>query len=216
MKDFNFELLDTSNPVAVREYEGAFYQSFSKVSTNQLVRKLWLWDDEAGRLKTRVPYEDQLICVLRDPSGSLRSAMAFNVALRQFQAAAYDFAAPRTQVGAFEVLTFFSVVAETLEVRANFWARCVALLSACGYYAGYATTARRPLPMYQRAGWRVLEEREIESEKRYFLHYEVPRYEQRDDTARRTLVLLVEMNLLGQVPDLLTACPPVSLRGAGA
>ncbi len=184
MKDFSFELLDTSNPSAVQEYEAAFYQSFSKVSTNQLVRKLWAWDHEAGRLKTRVPYEDQLICASRDPSGSLHSAMAFNVALHQFQAAAYGFAAPEAAVGAFEVLTFFAVATETVLVRANFWARCVALLSACGLHAGYATSAWRPLSMYQRAGWRVLEEREIESEMRYFIHYRIPQCEQRDVVAQ--------------------------------
>lgn len=200
MKAFNFELLDKSNPIAVQEYEAAFYQSFSKVSTNRLVRKLWLWDDEAGRLKTRIPYEDQLICASRDESGNLHSAMAFNVALRQFQASAYDFAARDAKVGAFEVLTFFALATETVLVRANFWARCVALLSACGYHAGYATTAQRPLPMYQRAGWQVSEEREIESEMRYFIHYKIPRCEARHETARQTLGLLIEMHLFGQTP----------------
>jgi hypothetical protein len=184
----------------VQEYEAAFYQSFSKVSTNQLVRKLWVWDDEAGRVKTRIPYEHQLICALRDPSGSLHSAMAFNVALRQFQAAVYDFVAPEVTRGAFEVLTFFAVATEAVVVRASFWARCVALLSACGYHSGYATTARRPLHMYQRAGWRVLEERQIESEMRYFIHYKIPRCEQRDAAARQTLGLLLGMHLLGQTP----------------
>lgn len=198
MKDFKFELLDTSDPAAVREYEEAFYQSSSKVSTNQLMQKLWVWDDEARRLKTRVSYADQLICVLREPSGSLHSAMAFNVALHQFQAAAYGFVAPAVPRGAFEVLTFFAVAAETSEVRADFWARCVALLSACGYHAGYATTARRPLSMYQRAGWRVLGEREIESERRYFLYYKIPQGEPRDETARQTLGLLLAMQLFGQ------------------
>ncbi len=200
MKDFNFELLDTSNPVAVQEYEEAFYQSFSKVGTNRLVRKLWVWDHEAGRVKTRIPYEEQLVCAYRNPSGSLHSAMAFNVALRQFQAAAYDFVAPKVTRGAFEVLTFFALATEAVVIRANFWARCVALLSACGYYAGYATTARRPLHMYERAGWRVLEEREIESEMRYFIHYKIPRREQRDETARQTLGLLLGMHLFGQTP----------------
>jgi hypothetical protein len=214
MKDFKFELLDTSDSVAVQEYEAAFYQSFSKVMTNRLVEKLWAWDHEAGRLKTRVPYDGQLICALRDPSGSLHSAMAFNVALHEFQAAAYGFAAPEKAVGAFEVLTFFAVATETIQVRANFWARCVALLSACGYHAGYATTARRPLSMYQRAGWRVLEEREIESEKRYFIHYEIPPCEQRDETARQTLGLLLEMEQLGQT-SFPSAGQPPSVRGRG-
>jgi hypothetical protein len=200
VKEYKFELLDTSDAAAVREYEEAFYQSFSKVSSNRLLRKLWVWNDEAGRLKTRVSYADQLICVSREPSGRLHSAMAFNVALRQFQASAYDFAAPDAMVGAFEVLTFFALATETVLVRANFWARCVALLSACGYHAGYATTARRPLSMYRRAGWRVLGEREIESEMRYFIHYKIPRCDQRDETAWQTLGLLLGMHLFGQTP----------------
>jgi len=198
MKDFKFELLDTSDPGAVREYELAFYHSFAKVTTNRLIQKLWDWDHDTGRLKTRIPYESQLICALRDPSGSLHSAMAFNVALHEFQAAAYGFAVPEETVGAFEVLTFFAVAPEILQVRANFWARCVALLSACGYHAGYATTARRPLSTYQRVGWRVLEERAIESEKRYFLHYSIPECQPRSETARQMLGLLLEMQLLGQ------------------
>jgi len=197
MKDFKFELLDTSDPAAVREYEAAFYHAFAKVTTNRLVQKLWLWDHESGRLRTRIPYGAQIICVLRDQSGSLHSAMAFNVALPQFQSAAYGFATPEVEAGAFEVLTFFAVASEMLQVRSRFWARCVSLLSACGYHSGYATTARRPLPMYRRAGWRVLEEREIESEKRYFIHYTIPPSEHRDETTHRTPGVLTEMASLG-------------------
>ena len=109
MNDFQFELLNPSDPAAVQEYEAAFYQAFAKVTTNRLVQKLWLWDHETGRLKTRVPYQDQLICTLRDQAGRLRSAMAFNVELRQFQAAAYGFAAPPAPLASFEVLTFFAL-----------------------------------------------------------------------------------------------------------
>jgi hypothetical protein len=106
-----------------------------------------------------------------------------------------------TGAGAFELLTFFAATAHTLDVRANFWARCVALLSACGFHTGYATTARRPLPMYRRGGWQVLEEREIEFEKRYFLQYRVPRCEPREETARQMLGLLIEAQNLGQTSN---------------
>jgi hypothetical protein len=192
MKDFKFELLDTSDPAAVQEYEEAFYLSFSKVITNQLVRKLWLWDHERRRLKTRIPYEAQLICALRESSGKLHSAMAFNVALRELQAADYGFALSGKQAGAFEVLTYFAVEAKTLDVRSNFWARCVALLSACGFHTGYATTALRPLAMYRRVGWQVLEEREIESEQRFFLCYRISQLGRREETARQMLGLLID------------------------
>lgn len=185
MNDFKFELLNAADPAMMEEYESAFYHSFARVTTNCLVQKLWLWDHEAGRLKTRVPYQEQLICALRDRAGRLCSAMAFNVELRQFQAASYGFAAPQARTGSFEVLTFFALSAQTLRVCANFWSSCLALLSGQGLTTGYATTAQRPLPMYRRAGWRILEEQEIESEKRYFLWYSIPKLGQRDKPARR-------------------------------
>ncbi len=175
MSDCEFELLNPDEPAAVEEYETGFYQSFARVTTNRLVRKLWLWDHTAGRLKTRIPYEDQLICTLRDQAGRLRSALAFNVKLHQFQAATYGFAAPQLPSESFEVLTFFALATQSLGACANFWSRCLALLRGRGLMTGYATTASRPLPMYRRAGWQILEEQEIESEMRYFLHYTIPR-----------------------------------------
>ena len=184
MNDFQFGLLNSSDPDAVQEYEAAFYQSFAKVTTNRLVQKLWLWDHGTARVKTQVPYQDQIICTLRDQAGKLRSAMAFNVALRQFQAASYGFALPLASLSSFEVLTFFAAVPQTFGVCANFWSSCLALLSGRGLTTGYATTAPRPLPMYRRAGWRILEEQEIESEKRYFLRYEIPRFGQKDVAAQ--------------------------------
>jgi hypothetical protein len=169
--DFMFEMLNSSDPAAIAEYESAFYQSFSGLTTNRLVQKLWLWDHTACRLKTRIPYTDQLICCMRDHSGRLHSAMAFNVELRQFQSASYGFTAPQAASGSFEVLTFFAVAAQTLDVCAKFWSNCLDLLGRRGLTIGYATTARRPLPMYRRVGWQVVQEQEIESEMRYFLHY---------------------------------------------
>ena len=171
MNGFTFELLDSSDPVAVQEYEVAFYRSFCGLTTNRLVQKLWLWDHLTARLKTRIPYADQLICCLRDHAGRLHSAMAFNVELRQFQSSSYGFAAPQAASGSFEVLTFFAVATQTLDVCASFWSSCLDLLGGRGFTTGYATTARRPLPMYRRAGWRVVQEREIESEMRYFLRF---------------------------------------------
>lgn len=171
--DYKFEQLNPSDPAAVQEYESAFYRSFSGLTTNRLVQKLWLWDHAGARLRTRIPYTDQVICCLRDHAGRLRLAMAFNIELRHFQSASYGFAAPQAASGSFEVLTFFAVAAQTLDVCAKFWSSCLDLLGERGLTIGYATTARRPLPMYRRAGWRIMQEREIESEVRYFLRYKV-------------------------------------------
>ena len=174
MKGLSFELLNVADPVALKEYEAGFYQSFAGVTTNRLVQKLWLWDHDAGRLKTRVPYQNQIICALRDQAGRLCSAIAFNIELRQFQSASYGFAAPEAAHGSFEVLTFFATAAQHLGVGASFWSSCLALLGRRGLTTGYATTAPRPLPMYRRAGWQVVHELEIESEMRHFIRYAAP------------------------------------------
>lgn len=174
MNGCKIEVLNPSDPAAVHEYEAAFYHAFARVKTNRLVQKLWLWDHDAARVRTRVRYQDQLICILRDQAGRLRSAMAFNVELRQFQAASYGFVAPSAPSASFEVLTFFASATQTFAMCRNFWSSCLALLRKRGLTTGYATTAPRPLPMYRRAGWRILQEKEIESEKRYFLRYEIP------------------------------------------
>jgi hypothetical protein len=52
--------------------------------------------------------------------------------------------------------------------------------------------------MYQRAGWQVLEEREIELEKRYFLQYKIPLHVPRQEADRQMLGLLIEaQNFVG-------------------
>jgi hypothetical protein len=52
--------------------------------------------------------------------------------------------------------------------------------------------------MHQRAGWQVLEEREIELEKRYFLQYEIPLHVPRQEADRQMLGLLIEaQNFVG-------------------
>ena len=169
------EPLDPSDPAAVEEYERAFHRAFQRVPTNRLIRALWLWDDAAGRVATRIPYEEQLVLLLRDPGGHIQTAMGINTALRSFQSAAYGFAPPSPTAGCCELLTFFTVGDGPLARALTFWERCCATLRERGFHTAYATTAPRPLPTYLHIGGVLLETREIAGETRYFLRFDLSR-----------------------------------------
>ncbi len=167
--------LDVSDAAVLQEYERAFYAAFQRVTGNRLIRDLWSWDDAEGRLATRVPYEDQLIVAQRDEAGRMDTAIATNMALREFQSSAFGFSPPSEPRGCCEFLTFFSVGNWRLTAKLRFWAACFAELRARGYHTGYATTAQRGLPIYRRIGGEVIGETEISGEKRYFLRYSLER-----------------------------------------
>ena len=135
-------ILDTRDPDAVRAYERAFYSAFRRATANRLVRKLWLWNDAEGRVATRIPYSDQRIYTLVGPSGAIHAALAANLAMREFQSAAFGFT-PAERDGAVEVLTFFSTssdVGGTTRLFRGF----VEDIHGDGRHTAFATTAERP------------------------------------------------------------------------
>jgi hypothetical protein len=169
------ERLDLDCPSERAAYERAFYAAFRRATGNRLIRQLWLFDDAAGRLATRVPYEDQWIYVLRGEDGGIVTALAVNHALRDFQAGAYGFAPPSDPRGSCEFLTFFSVTEHGLSSRFWFWRETFADLDERGFHTGYATTASRVLEFYLRMGARPIEDREVEGEIRHFLAFDLRR-----------------------------------------
>jgi hypothetical protein len=185
MSRYRLERLDLSSPREREAYERAFYAAFQRATGNRLIRKLWQWDDEAGRLATRIPYEEQIIYAQRDEGGAVLTAMAVNHPLRTFQAAAYAFPPPLDPRGCCEFLTFFSVREHSLATRFCFWRDTFADLSESGFHTAYATTAARVLNFYLRMGARLIEERDIEGEMRYFLAFDLGRTEWRGGHAER-------------------------------
>lgn len=163
------EVLDTTDSAQVLEYETAFHDAFVRVTSNRLVHQLWAWDYENRRLATRIPYSDQVVCVWRNGDGALHTAIAFNTAMREFQSSYFGFGPAGDTAGCFEVLTFFSTGPRSIAWLTTLWRECLDLLSSMHLKVGYATTARRPMRLYRIGGWRVLEEKEIEGEMRYFL-----------------------------------------------
>jgi len=187
------ELLDPSVPSEREAYERAFYAGFRRAQWNKLVRQLWDWDDDAGRLATRIPYNDQILYAYRTAeTGEIALAMGVNTALRTFQSLAYGFPAPTDPTGCCEFLTVFSSNDFQLRTKLRFWRQTYADLRARGFHTGYASTAPRVLGFYLRQGGRILSETEIQGEVRYFLQFDLNDSDwrggrERPDSCRRAL-----------------------------
>ena len=168
MRSGGFVRLDVRDLDVHEEYEKAFYDAFSRVPSNRLVRQLWLWDDEGRRLRIRLAYEDHAIWVSRRASGELHFAIAAHQDPSRAQSAAYGFEIPR-EAGIFEVLTFFNSGPTDIAEMRSFWRSFLAHMREAGLTRGYATCAARLLLLYKRAGWEVAAETEIAGEARYLL-----------------------------------------------
>jgi len=160
--------LDVRDRDVHEEYERAFYDAFSRVPSNRLVRQLWLWDDDSRRLKIRLAYEDHTIWASRRASGELHFAIAAHQDPSRAQSAAYGFEIPR-EPGIFEVLTFFNNGPTDIAEMRSFWLSFLAHMRDAGLTRGYATCAARLVLLYKRAGWEVAAETEIAGEARYLL-----------------------------------------------
>lgn len=171
----NIERLDCPQAAQREQYERAFYTAFARAAGNRLIRKLWLWDDAARRVATRIAYDEQIVYVMRDSGGRIVTGMGVNCAMRTFQSAAYGFAPPREREGCCEFLTLFSVGEYRLRTRFQFRRESFADLVERGFHTAYATTAHRVLQVYLRQGAQVLAQREIEGEARYFLRFDLKR-----------------------------------------
>jgi hypothetical protein len=176
------ERLNAADPVARAEYERACYAAYERVSGNRLIRKLWRWDDAARRVAARIPYEDQVVYILRDGRGRISRALAVNVGMRELQSAAYGFPPPAP--ASCEFLSYVSGDDHQLLGVHEMWRESFADLRARGFGAAVATSAAQPLPFYRRAGAEVLAEAEIEGEQRYFLRFDLARTRTRPVLAR--------------------------------
>lgn len=160
--------LDLSDPVVVSDYERRFYQSFIKLEKQSLIRKLWNFDDEQQRLKAKIPYQEQIVFNLNDGDGVF-GAIGLNMGKKLFQFSDYGFQLPSTSTDicrACEVLTMFSVKHRVNQER---WLGICKEVFRYGFTDIFATTAPRPLPLYQRLGFQVIDKAVIDGEARYFI-----------------------------------------------
>jgi hypothetical protein len=170
-----FGTLDAADAAQVREYERHFYLAYARLADNKLVRLIWDWDDPGQRLRTRIPYGDQVVYSARDTGGRLAAAMAVNLNVpAEFQGAAFGFAPAARQDGRrCEILNVMATEHHKATARAAYGAFVRGFgyrdLVARGFEAAYSTCTRKRLRPYLRLGARVLADTAIGGEERFFL-----------------------------------------------
>ncbi|MEO5364909.1 MAG: hypothetical protein H7831_00830 [Magnetococcus sp. WYHC-3] len=172
------DMLDRRDDAAVARYERAFYQAFQRVVGNRLIRSLWLWDDDAGRLATRIGYDQQVIYVQPGATTPLAAAVAVNVAMCSLQAGAFGFSVPEDANNPCEILTFFSVAEHNPAHRLALLDQVFVDLRRRGHGDILATAGQRPMAVYRRyfsaLGGEVAASATLDGESRYFLRYRRP------------------------------------------
>lgn len=199
-------LLDLDNKCDIEKFEKAFFRGFQKSSHNQLIRWLWEWGEPRQRLRTRVPYEDQMIWV-GGAGDRLAVGIAVNVRLALLQSAAFGFSIPDALSNGgrlCEFLAFFSTGDHSLANGHAIWTEVFRALQKFGCSEAVATSATKVLPLYRRMGATILDEREVEGEKRFFLRFKLMR------TARWT----ERLNETANGPAPLANTPDDALRQA--
>lgn len=164
--------LDPADGAALERFERAFHAAFSRAKANRLARRLWHWDDTAGRIRPRIPYEDQHIYLRWREDGEVDTAAAINWRLADYQAALLGFAPPPAELrGHCEILALFSQRDADLVGLRTFLRDVATTLLRDGFESADATSTDRLLPVYEHIGGRPLERRSLDGENRTLLRF---------------------------------------------
>jgi hypothetical protein len=167
-------LLDVDDPEQVAEYEHGLYLAYVGLADNTLVRRLWHWDHDRQRVRTRIGYGAQRVYCARDADGRLLRAVAVNTEPeRDFQGAWFGF--KPTGPGC-EFLSFMRAAGAAPLSRPGYrWfvGDVFGELVRAGFPVGYSTCTRRRLRPYLRLGATVLDRTTIDAEERFSLRWPI-------------------------------------------
>ncbi len=183
--------LDSTDPRAVCAYERAFYDAFARAKVNTQVRHIWDWDDRAGRIRTRIPYADQVVFVLRDPvagdpgagagkeaagtdaGNAVDTALALNWRLAEHQIASLGFEPPPPLEGHCEILALFSRRDADLTGLRTFLCTAAQQALDLNLKTADATCTDRLLPVYRHIGGQTIDANVIHGERRTRLRFDL-------------------------------------------
>ena len=181
-------LLDPSCAHEKLAFEQAFYTSFSQVKGNQLIRDLWIWDDETRRIHTRIPYSEQRILAVRDSLGAIDMAMAINISHTQLQSTWFGFSPPENEPGeSCEILAFFSTRQNKLVSMRDFLITCAQYGEREGWQWADATCTQRLLRIYLHMGSRLVASCSINGEARHQIRMDIASVSIRSSSLRLSL-----------------------------
>ncbi len=157
-------------------FERYFYEAFSRLEKQHLIRQIWEWDDDSRKLALKTPDSRSVAYTWLNEQGQNIFYVAGSYHRDTFsQFAFYGFSVPKS-IGTYcEVLTLFSTpfcTKSLSEIDQQFlksYCHEQGRLNNCS--ALLATCAPRLLGLYRRWGWELLESRTIEGEIRHFIAY---------------------------------------------
>jgi hypothetical protein len=145
------DLLDTEDLAAVERYERRFYRAYTRLTDNRLVHRIWTFDDQQQRVRTTIPYRDQVIYQWRQDPGA--EPGCYLDVERAFQSTHYGFALEPGE-RCCEFLNVMTPAPVSAAQVLNRFIRDVGMrdLVDRGFDVAYGTCTRRLLAPYLRLG----------------------------------------------------------------
>lgn len=179
-EDWEYALLDTGHHEAVAHYEQTLYANFYPIlEKNPLVRDLWDWDDANRRMRTRVPYSQQLVFLMRHKlTGAIASSVGVNTDVESFwQAGEYGFKRPEADEAPCELLILAHGDSTRLNgvyiIRNFIYKYIFSGLYGRGYRCAYTTTADHLRRAYLWVGATLMDERVVSGHRRSLMYWDL-------------------------------------------
>ncbi len=169
------EILNADCPESRTSYERSLFQAFQARINHAPSRGLWDWDVQKARLRSRIPYADQLIMVERAQDGTILASLAVSVRCDNgpFEFQRLGFASIDRPHDCCEILIFAAPYKADVRQRIGLWSEINIALCTRGFRFAYATSPDKPLRTYQLFGGVVQVSRGEGCDKRHLLRFDL-------------------------------------------
>lgn len=169
-----YEAVDIQDESELELFETHFYQAFFTRPQQRLLREVWIWDDERGRLRLRTPYANTMLYKWTDDEGHTLAYAAGGGRLPCFSQIGYfGFELPGFCRNHLEIFTLFinpQISKQAYRLNKDFLKPLYHFTHIdCGYDYMCATCADQLLPLYLKWGWQLFETKFFADEKRHLL-----------------------------------------------
>jgi hypothetical protein len=163
----NVSHLNISDPSEIAEFESALYDAFKNISDPSL-EAIWDIDRSGRKIKTRIPYADQDIMVVRI-NGSIAAAASVNLNMGgTLQLEEFGFTIDKNEQNICEGLFIFNIhpdLALAIAFKKNFFE----YLALRDIKKIYGTCSEKRIKGYRLLGFNDVEMRIFRDQKKYLL-----------------------------------------------